>query len=48
MGYLAGKVDYVIGVDTHKCTHTACVVDTNGVEIATTTRPADDGGYRRS
>jgi len=47
MGYLSGKVEFVIGVDTHTRSHTACVVDPNGGEIAGATEPADAIGYRR-
>jgi len=47
MGYLSGKVEFVIGVDTHKRSHTACVVDPNGGELAGATEPADATGYRR-
>lgn len=41
------QVDVVIGVDTHKHTHTASVVDTLGAELSTTTLPANPLGYRR-
>ena len=34
---LAESVDAVIGVDTHTDTHTACLVDAAGREIATVT-----------
>jgi transposase len=42
---LAETLDAVIGVDTHTDTHTACLVDRAGREIATTTVEADPGGY---
>lgn len=41
------QADVIIGVDTHKHTHTASVVDPLGAELATTTRAADAPGYRR-
>lgn len=41
------QADVVIGVDTHKHTHTASVVDTLGAELSTTTLPANTLGYRR-
>jgi len=46
MFMLAGLVDVVIGVDTHKDTHTAAVVDarTGGV-LARTTVATDPDGY---
>jgi transposase len=45
---LAGAVDFVIGVDTHRDSHTAAVVDaaTGGV-VAQLTVPTDALGYRR-
>lgn len=39
--------DVVIGVDTHKHTHTASVVDPLGAELSSTTLPAHAPGYRR-
>ena len=47
MGTLAGKVQHVIGVDTHKRTHTLAVVDVNGGELAVTTIGAHVAGYAR-
>jgi len=41
------RADFVIGVDTHKLSHTASVVALNGAELATKTVPADAFGYRR-
>jgi len=41
MGMLAEEVDHVIGVDTHRDSHTAAVVDTTGAVEAETTIPAD-------
>jgi len=43
---LAQQVDLVIGVDTHKHTHTAAIVDaTTGGKLAELTVPTDPGGY---
>jgi transposase len=43
---LAERVDLVIGVDTHKHTHTAAVVDTtSGGKISELTVSTDPGGY---
>jgi transposase len=42
---LADRVDYIIGVDTHKATHTAAVVTPTGAAIAHRTVPADADGY---
>ncbi len=47
MGKLADQVDHVIGVDTHKVSHTAAVVDATGRLVAHTTVPADAFGHRR-
>jgi transposase len=46
MSMLAELVEVVIGVDTHKDTHTAAVVDTRtGGVLARATVPADPDGY---
>lgn len=45
MVMLAETLDAVIGVDTHTDTHTACLLDRLGREIAAVTVPADPGGY---
>src|SRR3954463_6251093 len=46
MSMLAEQVEVVIGVDTHKDTHTAAVVDARtGAVLARTTVPADPDGY---
>ncbi len=45
MTMLAESVDAVIGVDTHTDTHTACLVDRTGREIATITVEACPDGY---
>ncbi len=44
---LADQIDHVIGVDTHKLSHTAAVVDPNGGRIADITLPTDAFGYKR-
>jgi hypothetical protein len=44
---LAEQIDHVIGVDTHRDSHTAAVVDTTGAVEAETTVPADAFGYKR-
>lgn len=46
MAMLADTVDAVIGVDTHTDTHTACLLDRLGRQIAVTTIPADPRGCR--
>ena len=47
MGTLTGKVEHVIGVDTHKGTHTLAVVDANGGGLAIKTIGANAAGYGR-
>jgi transposase len=47
MSMLAGRVDHVIGVDTHRDSHTAAVLDTMGTVLSDTTVPADAFGYKR-
>ena len=47
MGMLAEQVDHVIGVDTHRDSHTAAVLDTTGAVLAQLTVPADAFGYKR-
>ena len=44
MPMLADTADAVIGVDTHTDTHTACLVDRLGRQLAVITIPADPGG----
>lgn len=41
------QADFVIGIDTHKHTHTASIVDPLGAELATKTLPASTSGCRR-
>jgi transposase len=45
MSMLAKSVDAVIGVDTHTDTHTACLVDQTGRDLATVTVEATPDGY---
>src|SRR5512144_388324 len=47
MANVSTQADFVIGVDTHRDTHTAAVVDCTGAAHATTARGADPGGYQR-
>ena len=44
MAMLADTADAVIGVDTHTDTHTACLLDRLGRQLAVTTIPADRRG----
>jgi len=44
---LAETLDVVIGVDTHKHTHTAAAVSPTGAVLDQLTVPADAKGYRR-
>lgn len=46
MPMLAGRVDFVIGVDTHKHTHTAAAVDTVGGVHEVSSTSTDIAGYR--
>jgi transposase len=47
MSMLAGTVDAVIGVDTHRDHHTVAVVDTTGGALAAVELATDAFGYRR-
>jgi hypothetical protein len=47
MAMLAASVDGVIGVDTHRDTHTAAAVTNLGGVLAQTTASADAAGYRQ-
>src|SRR3990170_4917662 len=48
MSTMPDPVVYVTGgVDTHRDTHTAAVVDHLGAVLATATFPTDTAGYRR-
>jgi transposase len=42
---LEGKIDHVIGVDTHRDSHTAAVLDHNGGLIAQLEVPSSQAGY---
>lgn len=42
---LADQVQFIIGVDTHKDTHTVAIVDRNGAALAHETVTADWAGY---
>jgi transposase len=44
---LADQIDHVIGVDTHKDSHSAAVVNPTGAVVANRTVPADAFGYKR-
>jgi|Tabmets5t2r1_1033131.scaffolds.fasta_scaffold06626_2 transposase len=47
MPMLEGKIDHVIGVDTHRDTHAAAVLDRNGGLIGQLEVPANQAGYAR-
>ena len=47
MGMLADRAEYVIGVDTHRDSHTVAVCTPTGAVIAETTVAADARGYQR-
>src|SRR5439155_19813349 len=47
MTMVAERVDFVIGVDTHKHRHTAAVLDHNGGVLQTLEVVAATPGYRR-
>jgi hypothetical protein len=47
MGMLEGQVRFVIGVDTHRDTHTAAVCDPTGTVLAHTTVPTTTAGHRQ-
>jgi transposase len=47
MGMLADRVDYVIGVDTHRDSHSVAVCSPSGAVSAETTVAADAFGYKR-
>jgi hypothetical protein len=44
---LEGKIDHVIGVDTHRDKHAAAILDRNGGLIAQLEVPTDQSGYAR-
>ena len=45
MTILSEIADVVIGVDTHKHTHTAAALTAAGAVLASVTEPADGDGY---
>jgi transposase len=47
MPMLEGRIDAVIGVDTHRDTHTAALLDPNGGVRATLQVPSDQAGHAR-
>ncbi|WP_223167063.1 IS110 family transposase [Nonomuraea sp. SYSU D8015] len=47
MAMLSESVDAVIGVDTHRDSHSACLVNPVGGELAAITVTADADGYAR-
>ena len=47
MGMLEGQVQFVIGVDTHRDTHTAAVCDPAGAVLAQATVPTTTVGHRQ-
>ena len=47
MPMLEGKVDAVIGVDTHRDAHTAAILDPNGGLVAQLEIPSSQAGYAR-
>ena len=47
MPMLEGKIDHVIGVDTHRDAHTAAILDRNGGLLAQLEVPANQAGYAR-
>ena len=47
MPILEGRVDAVIGVDTHRDTHAAALLDPNGGVRATLEVPSDRVGHAR-
>ena len=42
---LEGKIDHVIGVDTHRDNHAAAILDRNGGLIAQLQVPTNQAGY---
>jgi transposase len=47
MGMLADRVDHVIGVDTHRDSHSVAVCNPSGAVMAEVTVAADAFGYKR-
>lgn len=46
MAVLADSADAVMGIDTHTDAHTACLLDSVGLQLAVITIPADPAGCR--
>jgi transposase len=46
MSETAANADIIIGVDTHKLTHTAVAISALGARLGTTTIPAKRRGYQ--
>jgi transposase len=44
---LEGKIDHVIGVDTHRDSHTAAILDPNGGVVAQLEVPSSQAGYQQ-
>jgi transposase len=47
MNIVAAQAAFVIGVDTHKDSHTAALLSINGIELDSITVPAEARGYRQ-
>ena len=47
MGMLEGQVQFVIGVDTHRDTHTAAVTDSTGAVLVHATVATTSAGHRQ-
>ncbi len=45
MPMLEGKIDHVIGVDTHRDSHATAILDPNGGLVAELEVPSDQAGY---
>ena len=45
MPMLEGRIDHVIGVDTHRDSHAAAILDRNGGLVAELEVPTDQAGY---
>jgi hypothetical protein len=44
---LEGKIDHVIGIDTHRDHHAAAILDRNGGQLAQLEIPTNQAGYAR-
>ena len=47
MGMLEGQVEFVIGVDTHRDSHTAAVCDPTGAVVVDATVASTTAGHRQ-